>query len=320
MKTSVSTFRPVSGMIYGKLLPWISVGLLVVGILTLNRQLTANLNDQFSKKSKDASSVVSFRWNPDLYRILSIGQIPASVDWLLIRFLADGNISKITDGHETEVFRILDLATEIDPAFEMLYTAGSNFLAVIRNDLVGARKLIAKGASFIETSLPTYPENMRNVYWVNPWRVYMIQGYIDLYEFQDVDRAAVAFGKMDQFPTVAAGMKGLAKSIRVPEERFRIALNSLMIIKQWHQNDPVMTEALLQKENLLKLGQSLYRWNRQFGEFKAHKGENVRARFERFKRERALPERDLLGGKVFLNEQERIDSDTPRVKTFGLTF
>lgn len=298
----------------------VAVGLVLVSILCLNRQLTSAVNHQFERVSRDSVEAASFRWHPDLYRILSFGNVPASVDWLLIRFLTDGNISKIKDDKESETSRILNLATEIDPAFFSLYTAGSNFLAVARNDRHGARRLIDRGALFLREKLPLYPQSFRDTEWEYAWRIYFIQGYIYLVELQDAEGAEKAYGSMDQYSSLPVGLKGIAESIRTTEGKFRMSLNSLSVIKKWHEEDPVVTQELLEKEKLLQLGQSLFQWNRGFEKFPRLKKETDPDRFTRFRIAQKIPERDAFGGRIAIDEKGVITSDTPRKSVFGIHF
>lgn len=307
----------MSGSISLKL---VITGLFLASILHLNRELSVSVNQRFEKISRDSEGSASFRWHPGLYRILSFGHVPASVDWLLIRFLTDGNLSKIKDEQESESSRILNLATEIDPAFFSLYTAGANFLAVARNDRNGARKLIDRGAFFAREKLPLYPQSFRDTEWLYAWRVFMIQGYIYLMEFQDVENAAKAYGAMEQFSDLPIGLKGITQNIRTLEGQFRIALNSLSVIKRWYAEDPIVTRELIEKEKLLLLGQSLFQWNRDFEKFPRLKKESDSERFARFRSTREIPESDAFGGRITIDGKGRITSDTPRKSVFGIHF
>lgn len=292
---------------------------IVIGsILILNRDLTVSVHHRYESVSHDTEDAASFRWHPDLYRILSFGHVPASVDWLLIRFLTDSNLSKIKEGQETEASRILNLATEIDPAFFSLYVAGASYLAIARNDRYGARRLIDRGAIFLREKLSTYPEEFRDTEWGDGWRILMIQGYIYLLEFQDIENAAKAYGAMDSYPDLPVGLKSLAKSIRTPEGQFRIALNSLVVIKGWYKEDPAMTQELFEKEKFLRLGQSLFQWNRDFQEFPRIKKETDSERFIRFRSAQSIPDQDPFGGRIFLDKEGKIDSETPRKTVFGI--
>jgi len=296
------------------------VGLVLVLLQSLNHQLSSIVNHRFEGVSRDSVEAASFRWHPDLYRILSFGHVPASVDWLLIRFLTDGNISKIKDDKESEASRILNLATEVDPAFFSLYTAGSNFLAVARNDRHGARRLIDRGALFLREKLPLYPQSFRDTEWEYAWRIYFIQRYIYLVELQDAEGAEKAYGSMDQFPSLPIGLKGIAASIRTTEGKFRMAINSLIVIKKWHEEDPVVTRELLEKEKLLLLGQALFKWNTDLEKFPRLKKETDLDRFTRFRAAQKIPERDAFGGRISIDDKGTITSDTPRKSVFGIHF
>lgn len=297
-------------------------GSLVVAGVALNHQLGTMADRRFAKSNQDTEASVSFRWHPDLYRMLSFGQIPSSVDWLLIRFLTDTNLSKIdnkTDKTETELSRVLNLATEIDPAFFSLYTAGSNFLAVARNDRFGALRLILKGDRFLRERYPNYPEKFRETHWGSPWRIRMILGYIYLVEFQDMKNASEVYRELGEMRDVPVFIKSLAASTQTVEGQFRVAINTLEVIRAWYREDPVMLEELTRKRGYLLLGRALYEWNRDFPKVTANrKGEPLAERFARFRIERKIPDRDAFGGKIFLTETGLIDTETKGATIFGI--
>jgi hypothetical protein len=265
----------------------------------------------------DRSEAASFRWHPTLYRILSFGHVPAAVDWLLLRFITDGNIAKIKDDESTEVYRILNLATELDPAFYSLYTAGSNFLAVVRNDKQGALRLLEKGQAFLEGPLKRYPESFRSRHWVNPWRIPFTLGYVYLFEFQDMARAAQAYGQLGNYPDAPEALRNMSQSVRTPEGQFNIAFNSLNVIRKWNEEDERYQADINHKQKLVLLGRDLYFFNQEFQKFLKKKPPS-QSEFERFRALRSLPKADGMGGEIFLNSEGRIDTRTLKVPVFGM--
>src|SRR4051812_47419960 len=105
------------------------------------------------------------RWNADLFRALTFGQLPMAVDWLWMKTLQDSTLTHVTKGRHAGVYFDLDLATDIDPAYYEAYTAGSNVLAIIRDDVAGARDLLLKAERFRKEELPRYPEDFKRNFW-----------------------------------------------------------------------------------------------------------------------------------------------------------
>lgn len=292
-------------------------GLFAVGV-GLNRQLMSFEKVRAAKTTEDAEVSASFRWHPELYKILSFGHLPASVDWLLIRFLTDTNLTKAKGDTETELSRILNLATDLDPAFFSLYTTGANFLAIVRGDRQGALKLLKKGELFLKEQYPKTSKSFREQHWPSPWRIEMAMGYLYLLEFQNVEEASRAYLRLLEYPDVPPMLKSIATSIQTTEGRFRIALNSLSIIKKWYPEDPVMLAELENKERDLLFLQKLYVWNREFRKF-GNKKESAEVRFENFKREKNIPDSDAVRGRILLNPDARIVSEVAVSPVFGFS-
>lgn len=291
-----------------------SLGLAVV----LNRDLSLQERQILGDKSRDAHTSASFRWNPELFRWLSFGHVPSSVDWLLIRFLTDQNVLKTVDGVETEASRILHLATEIDPAFYSLYTAGSNFLAVVRGDRDGALRLIEKGHHFLVNEYPKYSPRFQAEHWPYPWRIGLIRGYMYLLEYQDVGRAVQAYSDMGKYPDVPEALKIRAANMNDPAHQFVLGMNSLDTIQRWAKDDPKAMGELEEKRKMLLLSKEIYFLNQEFRAFKPGK-KDIAARWSEFRAKKNLSETDQLGGKFYVDSAGRVTSTTPRVPVLGIT-
>lgn len=298
----------------GKSRPYHLVTLTVLGLLfalgiSLNGQLRGLSPPRVRSTELDESS---FHWHPVLFRMLSFGQVPAAVDWLLIEFLTDTNIKKTQNDAETAVFRVLDLATDLDPAFFSLYTTGGNFLAIVRGDRYGALKLVEKGERFRREELPSYPASFREQMWENPWRIPMILGYLELLEFQNIPAAQEAYLEITKIPNVPIYVRRLAAGMQTARGRIRVARNSVEIIERWYQEDPVMLAPVVRMRRLLDLAALLYDWNADFAKRKDRN-------FAAFRREYGVPERDEFGGEIALNAEGRIDTPTAKEAVFGTT-
>ena len=87
-------------------------------------------------------------FNPKLFEVMSFGQLPAVIDWMWIKTLQDPLITHVAKGTHPAIFYILDLITELDPAFEASYIGGATLVSVVRDDGPGALHLIQKGEEF----------------------------------------------------------------------------------------------------------------------------------------------------------------------------
>jgi len=277
-------------------------------LFSLTGYLSYSLSSHHSKFTPPRDDL-SVHWHPDLFRILTFGHAPAAVDFLLIRFLAENNIEHVKPGVKAKVFYYLDLATEIDPAFFALYTAGTSFLVVARNDKESALALITKGEKFRKYQLIDYPEEFRETFWSQPWQIPMIKGYIHLFEFNDLPGATESYLALNT-------MSGVPDFIRETSERFarsggiyEVGMNVLrgMILTS---TDPEIKRELEKKRESLFLSQYLYQLNDSFKKFKGS--------WSKFKQEHRVPDQDLWGGKIYLTAEGKIDSTTPRQKVLGL--
>jgi hypothetical protein len=286
----------------------------------LNTQLRDRMDRTRSEAIKNSSESASFRWHPLLFRLLTFGHVPSAVDALLIRFLADDNISHVKANEVPEIYRILDLATDLDPAFFDLYASGGNFLAVVRNDRASALNLLEKGMRFIKEELPKYPPEFVERHWVQRWRIPFALGYLHLFEFQNMPAAIRAYEEMKEIDTTPAQIRNRADRIRTPEAQFQIGMNTLSLMKGWHKEDPEMLKEIDKKERILLLAKDLYFWNRGFEEYRRS---NPRAdllnAFESFRRIASMPSRDLFGAEFFVDSKTgRIDSRTEKVPVLGI--
>lgn len=287
----------------------------------LNVSLVIRAESLRKEQSPDSADSVSFRWHPTLYRFLTFGHAPSSVDWLLIRFLVDSNLTHVKPGEETEVFRILNLATDLDPAFFELYTAGGNFLAVARNDREGSRKILQKGDQFLNGDLKSYPSSFVETVWKDRWRIPFTLGYVYLFEFQDLPNAVRTYAQLQTIPTTPPALRARAERIQTPEGQYSVGLNTLALLKQWHSTDEVMVAELVLKERMFLFAKDLYFWNRGFVSIRAkNRNRPMSDLFNEYRQTAKIPETDPFGGKIYLIEATgHIDTETGKVPVLGLT-
>jgi hypothetical protein len=293
-------------------MPMNSVSRKTVSLLIFAAWIAASvsLNGLLIRKKNDFKTPVDqppFIWQPDLYRILTFGHVPSAVDSLLLKFLVEDNIKHVEKGVVARVYYFLDLATDLDPAFFSLYTAGSNFLAVVRDDKVSAMKLISKGEKFRKNELAKYPKNVREEYWADEWRVPFIKGYVHLFEMHDILGAAEAYGELESIPEAPPIARGMGKHFGKPGGIYEIGLNVLRGMIGSETDENVLQE-LKKQQKSLALSLDLFRINEAL---KTYKGG-----WERYQREKKIPKLDAYGGKIFIGPDGKVDSTTERVPNF----
>jgi hypothetical protein len=279
--------------------------LVLLGLVAFTSQALSRSFNHFEAPKDD----LSFNWHPVLFKILTFGHAPAAVDGLLIRFMGEDNIEHVKPGVTAKVFYYLDLATEIDPAFFSLYTAGTNFLAVVRNDKVSALKLITKGENFRKYQLINYPEEFRKSHWLYEWRIPFTKGYVHLFEFEDLPAAQEAYVALDSLEGVPPIVQGMASKFSRPGGIYEVGMSVLknMITSS---DDPKIKRELEKKRESLFLSQYLFQLNESYKKYKGG--------WSRFKQEHRVPDQDLWGGRIALNAEGKIDSTTPRQRVLGL--
>ncbi len=267
------------------------------------------------------------KWNPELIKALSFGQWPLTVDWLWILALQDPALSHVSVGQRASIFYDFDLATDIDPAFIEAYVYGGNLLTVVRNDNEGARVLLEKGEKFREENLPKYPKNFREVTWKSSWWIPVTLGYVYLYELNDLPNASRAFHAAGEIPNSPEYVKSLGEKMKTRNGQYEIAIRLVDYFRSVNKDERVL-EGFEKKRRDLILSQYLYNLNEQFVDYlktiPEYRRSSLVARpkmtqyFGKFLKTRQVGSTDPFGGKIYLDEGDRINSSTPREKVFGL--
>ena len=297
--------------------------LLAIGI-GLNLELMPVRRSQFSPSADE----ISFTWNPVLYRMMSFGHVPLATDWLLIKFLTVPDWKHVTVGKRAKSYYDLELATELDPAFYSLYTAGAHFLTVVRNDNEGAIKIIEKGENFRQTKLASYPAKFRETHWGAAWRIPFIKAFIEMFELNDFPAAAKSLSVIDQFPEAPAYLTKLSARLLDPVQRYDVGERILNVMLVNSKQDKER-EILKNRIDDLKTSRLITKVNLRFEEFLRKKfGAKMNlATFSRdaadkelleFSKKSKVPLVDDRGGKLYIILSNRIDTTTKREKVFGL--
>lgn len=307
---------------FPKFLRWFFSVLSVLALAILARELSRS-----GKVVITPVDDVSFQWHPKLYRFITFGHAPAAVDLLLIRFLGEDTLKHVNEGSRAKAFYLLELATDLDPNFFHLYNSGASYLTVVRNDNVGALKLLQKAEVFRKEKLPLVDPYIRNHVWEQAWRIPFLKGYVHLFEFDDLTNAKSAYGELDGMTGVPEIMRNLSERFNRPFGEYEVGLRVLQTMlwteKEKRSPDERVIEEIEIKQSSLQLSYELRRLNQLFDDYvlKVSKTERVVEKKEiwnRFVTTNSIPLRDRWGGRIYLDDSGRANSTTPRIKVLGL--
>jgi hypothetical protein len=264
------------------------------------------------------------RWDPRVFRVLSFGHLPSTVDWLWIQALSDTSLTRYPAGVHSKFYYDLDLLTDLDPAFFQAYAAGANLLAVIRDDGIGSRDLVLKGIRFSKSGLLQYPDSFRKRHWEGAWQLSVLLAYIYLFELKDLPNAAVAFQEAAALPQVPEYVQKLARRLEVRGGIYEVGLNLLAFMMEQAENEK-SKERLAGQLKSLQVAHFLFLLNEEFAQFKSSRKTLVSSQVASpdfgsdFLKQRAGGARDPWGGVLsFEKTTGRIATSTSHEKVFGL--
>jgi hypothetical protein len=260
----------------------------------------------------------TYQFDPIFTKIFSVGNLPATVDWLWLTVLQDPSISHVEQGKRANIYYNLDLATMLDPAFMAAYVDGAALLAVVRNDGVGARDLLLRGESFLEKELPTYPEEFRNRFWPNSWLVPMQLAYTDMFEVGDLPGAGKAYAQAAKIPGVPLHVQSFSDKLATREGSFEIGRR---ILKSLHDNsiDPDLKERYARQQQSLEVAYYLFQVESAYDKYAGkHAGELDPARWESFLHQAGRSAIDPWGGTVSLGPDGHVNTTTEHEKVLGI--
>jgi len=261
----------------------------------------------------------SVKWDPRIFKILTFGHLSASVDWLWMRAMADPALAKVTPGSRAASFTDLELASDLEPAFFVVYTAGVGMLAIVRNDVEGAKKVLEKGEHFRKFDLPNYSKEFQDTYWPNPWRLPLLMAYMNLFEFDDLSSAIRSFQEASEIPGSPPYLDRLVSRLNQPGGTYEVGLRLLNFMIGTSSDDRTK-EGLEKKRESLRVAQFLDSVTREFHTYLQgkHKGGATRENWEKFLSTTQKPQLDPWGGQLGLDEKGRVTTTTPREKVFGI--
>lgn len=270
-----------------------------------------------------------------VFRSITVGHLPAALDWLWMNVLTDSAINKVTPGSHPGAYYDLDLITDLDPAFFEVYQSGGNLLTVIRGDSIGARDLIKKGIEFTRSQLPGFPKEFRDRYWSKPWQLYILQAYVFLFDFDNLPKAAEAFREAAMYPGAPDYIRHLDVRLKKIGGEYEVGIK-LLGFMAYGAKDKVILERLNERKASLEISYQLFLLNHDFiNHLKSRypvvaafqsgdilsKGiplETLSLEFKRLTETGKVPPTDSLGGLLSLDERGRIRTSTEHEKVFGL--
>lgn len=272
--------------------------------------------------------------DPTLYKVLSFGYLPMSMDWLWLRSLIvihekpSGKII-LENGSvwHPPLFYNLDLLSDLDPAFYETYYAGANLLTVVYDDHAGALHLLRKGNKFASEQLPLYSKEFRSIYWHNYWVLSMTMAYVYLFELHDMPKAALAFIATARQENAPQYLLNLAERLKKPGGQYEVGLRLLGFMISGAKDQKVR-DGLENKRKSLYLTHYLAEINQKFRTFLAGQASYREAEvvlpsqlkefWEHFLRETNMPGRDPFGGEMTIDDTGRVVSSTPREQVLNL--
>lgn len=290
--------------------------LLVISVLyiegrTIRRSIDAELREELAKTTETQNSSTSFRpsFQTVFYRYASLGHTQSLVDWYIIRSAGDDDLRWTDPNVRSNTFYQYDLMTNLDPYYLYLYVAGANYLTVAKNDNLGALSIVQKGRAFYENELGYLPEEFKVREWPTAWQLHLIEGYIQLFELQNIQGAMEVYEWLDEFPDLPLSLLRVSKKIKTAHGRIQMGLNSVQSMLESARADLNKERLLVFKQKLI-ISQFLLFWNQQWTSFqiakKIEKGQSLSERWPEFAQSTRIPNRDPIGGEVYLNAEGKV--------------
>ncbi len=270
------------------------------------------------------------------------GLLPLYVDWSWIRVLADDTLTRLPRHLRTQLFHALDEVTDLDPAFFQAYSVGGDLLAIIRDDVYGAKSLLERGENFRKEKLAQQPTEIRTQTWKNDWRIPFQLGYVHLLELNDLPTSETYFSEAREHPEAPLYVRKIGERLGSPEGRFAVARNVLNALLEQAKNQNA-TNSLSQELELkiqdLALAEFFFFANRTLEQRAAESGslspksnassitkltlESREQLFNRLVQSGLIPALDPLGARVEFRSTEdapngKVTSSTPRRPVMGI--
>jgi hypothetical protein len=306
-------------------------GLLIIPLMFMQVKLNQNLVMTDLARVKTLTNE-GRRLDPELLKSISFGNLPMAIDYLTLLILGDSDMDKVPKGTHTTSYFYLDAIVALDPMFSEINPL-ANMLAVLRGDAFGARDLLEKSQDFVRSQLPAYSQKFKDKYWPHPWQGQLFLAYVNIFELDDLPRAAIAFREAAAMPGGPPYLQRLEKKLNRPGGEYDVGLKLLEFMISGAR-DQRYRESLENKSVNLKVGQFLYKINEAFQRFAASsqvtrstppkplalglaENQKLVKLWENFLKTTHTSSIDPWGGQLYIKEN-KIASTTPHEKVFGL--
>jgi hypothetical protein len=200
----------------------------------------------------------------------SVGHQTSFADLLWIHALQDEALSHVQDGQHAVSWYDLDLLTDVDPAFFEAYGHGSSILSVVRNDSQGALNLLNKADVYIQTKLGTESPVLVQNYWSNAWWIYLMLGYVNIYDFDRLDEASNALLKTEKIAGAPPYLAQLGRHLETVDGRYEVAHKLLVFLIQTSK-DETLKNKYQEKQEELSLTYALYQADQKWQKYRTKK-------------------------------------------------
>ncbi len=302
------------------------IGAIILLLLFTQARLGQNLS-KIDLAWLEPSTQGNRKLDPDLLRILSFGNLPMLVDSLTITVLSDPSMDKVAKGTHPLSYFYLEAIAELDPLFSEIVSL-ANMLTVIRGDGPGARDLLERSQAFVKNHLSEYSETFKNKYWPRPWLGEIFLAYVNIFELDNIPRAAKAFEEAASMPGVPAYVHRLKQRLALPGGDYDVGVKLLKFMIKGAKDERYLASLETKLLNL-SIGQFLFQTNRNFHAFVAtlprspsidhsEKHDTTAALWSRFLKISPTSISDPWGGRLYLNDRNEVTSTTPHEQVFGL--
>jgi len=186
-------------------------------------------------------------------------------------------------------------------------------LAVVRDDVLGARDLLLKAERFRTNDLSAYPKEFREEYWSKPWLISLQLAYLYLFELEDMPNAARAFREAANISGAPPYLLRLEKRLETKEGQYDVLLKLLRFLMGATVDEKILSR-FEKKIEAVQLGFFLFRLNQQFEEFRRKE----KGSLGEFLKKSGLTGTDPVGGILSVDSSGKIISSSPRENVFML--
>ncbi len=219
----------------------LTVTLLLLAAAALNHELR-EADSQFVEPPASLEQAP----HPQLVEISSLGQLPATIDAILIRSLGDPGYDPVAPGTHPPLYFELMLATALDPRFEEIYSYGASILSIVRRDGPGAADLLERA----------HQQILQGRFASHAILLEIFRGYNALFETEQLETAINAFTTASRLPNSPPYITQLLQRLATREGRITIASRTLEALLK-RSNDPKTQKSIEARAAQLEIAKRL---------------------------------------------------------------